>query len=91
VKGDKQTRAWRTSPSLECGKLYLPSQAPWLDEFLDEVSAFPNSRFDDQVDALTLGINALAELPHYRLRITNIFTGRDCYLDQYGLPNWQWD
>jgi predicted phage terminase large subunit-like protein len=90
VKGDKQARAWRASPSVECGKVYLPAQAAWTDEFLDEVSAFPNSRHDDCVDAFSLGINALSELPNYRLRITNIFTGEPSDLSDYGLPGWQW-
>jgi phage terminase large subunit-like protein len=75
---------------VECGKVYLPRETPWLDEFLDEVSAFPNSRNDDCVDALTLGINALSELPSYRLRITDLFTGQAADLAEYGLPNWQW-
>jgi predicted phage terminase large subunit-like protein len=90
LKGDKEARAFRMSPTLECGRLYLPREAPWLDTFLDEVSAFPKSAHNDQVDALTLGINALSELPNYRLRITDLFTGQPSDLSEFGLPNWQW-
>jgi hypothetical protein len=35
----------------------LPEAAPWLADFLDEVSAFPAGAHDDQVDALTQVLN----------------------------------
>jgi len=31
----------------------LPHDAPWLDDFKTEVLAFPNGRFNDQVDSLS--------------------------------------
>ena len=37
---------------LEAGLVLLPEHAPWLDEFLGEVLAFPRGRHDDQVDAM---------------------------------------
>jgi hypothetical protein len=30
----------------------LPAEAPWLEDFLHEVSAFPKGKYDDQVDSL---------------------------------------
>ena len=33
----------------------LPQRAPWLEEFVAELLAFPG-RHDDQVDALTQGL-----------------------------------
>jgi phage terminase large subunit-like protein len=37
--------------------VFLPEQAPWLVDFENELFAFRNGRYDDQVDAL---IQALA-------------------------------
>lgn len=51
-EADKFTRAAGVSSIVEAGQVYLPAQAHWLDEFRRELLAFPNSRHDDQVDAL---------------------------------------
>ncbi len=51
--GSKEERVAGQSVKIEAGHVHLPKSAPWLDEFLDEVLAFPNGRNDDQVDALT--------------------------------------
>jgi predicted phage terminase large subunit-like protein len=40
--------------------MFLPKQAPWLVDLENELFAFPNGRYDDQVDAL---IQALAYEP----------------------------
>jgi predicted phage terminase large subunit-like protein len=37
------------------GSVRLPRRAPWLEEFVAELLAFPG-RHDDQVDALTQGL-----------------------------------
>ena len=39
--------------SLEAGDVFVPKDAPWLPEFLNEIRAFPAGRHDDQVDALS--------------------------------------
>jgi len=49
----KIIRARVVSPVVEAGKVYLPEEASWLEDFLDEVTRFPNSRKKDQVDAMT--------------------------------------
>jgi predicted phage terminase large subunit-like protein len=49
---DKYSRAAGVSSMVEAGKLVLPVEASWLDEFRRELLAFPNARNDDQVDAL---------------------------------------
>jgi len=36
---------------IEKGFLHLPDAAPWLAQYLHELSAFPNGRHDDQVDS----------------------------------------
>lgn len=49
---DKITRAMDALPSVEAGLIYLPREAPFLSDFLEEVSAFPTGAHDDQVDPL---------------------------------------
>ena len=51
--GDKIMRMAAQSASIEAGAVHLPIHAPWLDEFKKEILAFPASRHDDQVDALS--------------------------------------
>jgi hypothetical protein len=38
----------------------LPQSAPWLEEFLGELCAFPNGAHDDQVDAFVYCLQRLA-------------------------------
>jgi len=59
VDGDKVMRAHAVSPLIEAGKVFLPQQAPWLEDFLDEVSRFPNSSYADQTDAMTQALQHL--------------------------------
>lgn len=59
VDTDKVSRAHAVSPLVEAGKAFLPKAAPWLAEFLDELSTFPAGAHDDQVDSLTQALNYL--------------------------------
>lgn len=52
-EADKVTRLSNQSAHIEAGQVFLPELAPWLDAFKDEIMAFPNGRFDDQVDSLS--------------------------------------
>ena len=52
-EADKITRMSNQSARMEAGHVFLPESAPWLDEFKAEIMAFPNGRFDDQVDSLS--------------------------------------
>lgn len=49
---DKVTRAMLAETLVVGHDLYLPADAPWLHEFEDELTLFPNGRHDDQVDVL---------------------------------------
>ncbi len=33
--------------------MILPPAAPWLDDFLPEITRFPRAKHDDQVDSFT--------------------------------------
>lgn len=65
--GDKYTRLVTTTDVLETGQIYLPKQAPWLDDFIQELTHFPNAKHDDQVDAFSQGLNYLRDI--YKNRI----------------------
>ena len=64
-QGDKYIRLSSVTGLIESGYVYLPHDAPWLDEFLLEVTRFPNSRHDDQVDALSQALAYAREVNGY--------------------------
>jgi predicted phage terminase large subunit-like protein len=51
VTGDKETRAAPFSSAAEAGNVRL-IVGPWVNDFLDEAEAFPDSAHKDQVDAV---------------------------------------
>jgi predicted phage terminase large subunit-like protein len=52
---DKRARVISQSDLFEGGSVFFPDRAPWLEDFENELLAFPG-RQDDQVDALIQGI-----------------------------------
>ncbi len=58
-QGDKVSRAHAVSPLVESGRVFVPADAPWLDDFLDEATSFPAAPHDDQVDAIAQALNYL--------------------------------
>lgn len=54
---DKVTRFSAATIAFEKGQVCLPANAPWLDELLNELMRFPQSRFDDQVDSVSQFLN----------------------------------
>lgn len=61
-EGGKLVRAHAVSGDIESGNAFLPdkSLAPWVDDFVNECAAFPNSTYADQVDAMTQALNRLS-------------------------------
>jgi predicted phage terminase large subunit-like protein len=47
---DKVTRAYDSAPMVEAGMVMLPQNAPFLSDYLAEISVFPVGKHDDQVD-----------------------------------------
>ena len=62
VTADKVSRANAVTPTLEAGKVLLPVAAGWLDDYLDELSQFPNAAHDDQTDATTQALEYMTGL-----------------------------
>ena len=51
--GGKISRVNAISPAIESGHVFLPdpAKAPWVSDYVDQWTAFPNSKYDDMVDA----------------------------------------
>jgi Terminase RNaseH-like domain len=48
---DKIMRLNAQTTTIESGFVYIPEAAPWLAEYLHEMTVFPNGKHDDQVDS----------------------------------------
>src|ERR1700738_5345338 len=48
---DKTMRLNAQTGMIEKGFVYIPETAPWLAEYLHEMTVFPNGKHDDQVDS----------------------------------------
>jgi predicted phage terminase large subunit-like protein len=55
--GDKTMRLTVQTARIQGGFALFPKSASWLDTFLQEITSFPNSKYDDQVDSM---VNMLA-------------------------------
>ncbi len=58
-KGGKVARVHAVSPMIEAGHVFLPEKALWLEEFLDQWTAFPAAAHDDMVDSSTQALSWL--------------------------------
>jgi len=50
-QSDKVMRMDAQTAMIENGSVHLPDAAPWLAQYLHELTTFPNGRHDDQVDS----------------------------------------
>ncbi len=57
VDRDKTARVYAATPMIEAGKVFLPAHAEWLNDYIEELSAFPNATYDDQVDSTTQALS----------------------------------
>ena len=60
---DKFSRASDAAPFIESGNVLLPEDAPWLSDFLSEVSSFPSGAHDDQLDPMFDAIKSVQTTP----------------------------
>jgi predicted phage terminase large subunit-like protein len=47
------------SIKFESGRVYLPANAPWLDDYVREIKGFPGAKYDDQVDSTSQALDFL--------------------------------
>lgn len=66
----KEARLMAISPEIEAGNVWLPdpSIAPWVHDFIEEVCGFPNSKNDDDVDAMTQALLRFRESSGDKIR-----------------------
>jgi predicted phage terminase large subunit-like protein len=50
---DKESRMRVQAHKIEGGQVFLPREAPWKEDFLEEIRRFPGGAHDDQIDALS--------------------------------------
>jgi hypothetical protein len=58
---DKIMRLHAQTAIFENGRVLLPRHAPWLADYITELTSFPGSRHDDQVDSTTQALDYLWE------------------------------
>lgn len=63
ISSDKVSRLNAVLPLIEGGRVFLPETANWLDAFYNECQSFPSGTHDDQIDALSIGLDVLARTP----------------------------
>ena len=54
---DKLMRLVAQTAVLENGYVHVPQWAPWLAEYARELTSFPGSKYDDQVDSTTQALD----------------------------------
>ena len=58
--GDKVVRMAAQAAKIEGGQVFLPQNAPWLEDLRTELLAFPNGRHDDQVDSIAQALKFMS-------------------------------
>jgi predicted phage terminase large subunit-like protein len=58
---DKIMRLHAQTAIFENGRVLLPRHAPWLADYIAELTSFPGARHDDQVDSTTQALHHLRE------------------------------
>jgi predicted phage terminase large subunit-like protein len=61
--GSKEARLQAVSPLFQSGSVILPDEvrAPWVADYVSELTSFPSAPFDDQVDATSQALLKMTE------------------------------
>lgn len=59
---DKVVRMNGITPLVEGGRVYIPEEADWLDDWLAEMVAFPSVKHDDQADSFVITMDVLSRM-----------------------------
>ena len=62
-QGSKKARAFAVSPTFEAGNIWVPDKsiAPWVEDYVQELTRFPAAKHDDRVDSTTQAIITINE------------------------------
>jgi predicted phage terminase large subunit-like protein len=58
---DKVMRLNAQTATIENGFVYLPREALWLTDYLNELTTFPNAKYDDQTDSTSQALGWIKE------------------------------
>ena len=58
---DKAMRLFMQAAFIEGGGMLLPENAPWVEDYILELTSFPTGKYDDQVDSTTQALGWLQE------------------------------
>jgi predicted phage terminase large subunit-like protein len=72
VVGDKIMRLEAQTSLFAGGVVHFPKDAPWRDELLAELLAFPGVRNDDQVDSVSQALNFISWIESRRIGIARL-------------------
>jgi predicted phage terminase large subunit-like protein len=56
MDGDKRMRLHTQTAKIENGSVLFPLEASWLNTYLNELCAFPNTTYHDQVDSTVFAL-----------------------------------
>lgn len=73
-KDSKVGRANAVTPLFEAGNVYLPEDAAWTTDYIEEFVTFPNSSHDDMVDSTTQALNYFTEKPESEVLSVNAWS-----------------
>jgi predicted phage terminase large subunit-like protein len=76
AKGDKMVRAQTAIKMWNAGQVFLPANATWAGDFVDEALGFPVGAHDDQVDCLAYACLEAARLAPDQTIIQPVEIGR---------------
>jgi predicted phage terminase large subunit-like protein len=85
VHTKKETRAEEVSPIVESGRCKFPRRAPWLNDYVDTMCAFPNGAHDDDVDMTSLALKRIVEVE--RGRNVDVFLGDSLLVPADNIPH----
>jgi predicted phage terminase large subunit-like protein len=62
-EADKIMRFNAQTATIENGFVYVPQQAPWLAEYIHEITTFPSAKYDDQADSTSQALAWINQSP----------------------------
>jgi predicted phage terminase large subunit-like protein len=62
-EADKIMRFNAQTATIENGFVHVPQQAPWLAEYLHEITTFPSAKYDDQADSTSQALGWINQSP----------------------------
>ena len=78
-QGGKVARMYAVAPEWEAGDWYVPRNASWTGEFIEQITMFPKAPHDDMCDVVSQAAAWLAQVPVHTEQVYNVFSGKPMY------------